>query len=269
MNENSINNGLNREFANVLLGNFSKAADEYRLFKSGDKICVCVSGGKDSLLLAALFREYEMHGETEISARYVMMNPGFSQETIERTKRNAQRLGIKIEFFGTNIFSLCENEKNPCFLCSKMRRGLLYKKAKELGCGKIALGHHFDDVIESILMGILYGGQTATMMPKLHAAHFDGMELIRPMYFIREKDVVDWAEFCKLELSGCECVLSKRGGNSKRDFVKRLIKQLSEDNPQVEMNIFRSVQNVRLDRLVSFKDEFGVHNFLDDYDEKD
>lgn len=268
MSEKMIENGLTREYSTALLGKFTKAIDEYNLLKNDDKICVCVSGGKDSLLLSALFREYEKHGNKRISARYLSMNPGFSSEDEEQIKRNAMRVGVNLEFFKTEVFSLVDGEKNPCFLCSKMRRGLLYKKARELGCNKIALGHHFDDVIESILMGILYGGQTGTMLPRVQAAHFEGMELIRPLYFVRERDVVSWAKFCGLELSGCKCVLTRRGENSKRDFVKRLIAQLCEDNPQVEMNIFRAVQNVQLDRIISYKDESGVHSFLDKYEEK-
>lgn len=268
MSEKMIENGLTREYSTALLGKFTKAIDEYNLLKNDDKICVCVSGGKDSLLLSALFREYEKHGKKRISVRYLSMNPGFSSEDEEQIKRNAIRVGVNLEFFKTEVFSLVDGEKNPCFLCSKMRRGLLYKKARELGCNKIALGHHFDDVIESILMGILYGGQTGTMLPRVQAAHFEGMELIRPLYFVRERDVVSWAKFCGLELSGCKCVLTRRGENSKRDFVKRLIAQLCEDNPQVEMNIFRAVQNVPLDRIISYKDESGAHSFLDKYEEK-
>ena len=268
MSEKMIENGLTREYSTALLGKFTKAIDEYNLLKNDDKICVCVSGGKDSLLLSALFREYEKHGKKRSSVRYLSMNPGFSSEDEEQIKRNAMRVGVNLEFFKTEVFSLVDGEKNPCFLCSKMRRGLLYKKARELGCNKIALGHHFDDVIESILMGILYGGQTGTMLPRVQAAHFEGMELIRPLYFVRERDVVSWAKFCRLELSGCKCVLTRRGENSKRDFVKRLIAQLCEDNPQVEMNIFRAVQNVPLDRIISYKDESGVHSFLDKYEEK-
>lgn len=268
MSEKMIENGLTREYSTALLGKFTKAIDEYNLLKNDDKICVCVSGGKDSLLLSALFREYEKHGKKRISVRYLSMNPGFSSEDEEQIKHNAMRVGVNLEFFKTEVFSLVDGEKNPCFLCSKMRRGLLYKKARELGCNKIALGHHFDDVIESILMGILYGGQTGTMLPRVQAAHFEGMELIRPLYFVRERDVVSWAKFCGLELSGCKCVLTRRGENSKRDFVKRLIARLCEDNPQVEMNIFRAVQNVPLDRIISYKDESGVHSFLDKYEEK-
>lgn len=268
MSEKMIENGLTREYSTALLGKFTKAIDEYNLLKNDDKICVCVSGGKDSLLLSALFREYEKHGKKRISVRYLSMNPGFSSEDEEQIKRNAIRVGVNLEFFKTEVFSLVDGEKNPCFLCSKMRRGLLYKKARELGCNKIALGHHFDDVIESILMGILYGGQTGTMLPRVQAAHFEGMELIRPLYFVRERDVVSWAKFCGLELSGCKCVLTRHGENSKRDFVKRLIARLCEDNPQVEMNIFRAVQNVPLDRIISYKDESGVHSFLDKYEEK-
>ncbi len=266
-----IFNKLNREYARTLAKPFYKAVEEYRLFNDNDSICVCISGGKDSMLLSALFREYERHGKTPISVKYLTMDAGFSENSLRIINQNAEILGIDLITFKTDVFKLVENEKNPCFLCSKMRRGLLYKKAKELGCSKIALGHHFDDVIESILMGMLYGGQAQTMLPRVKAQNFEGMELIRPMYFIREKCVSEWADSCNIEKIGCDCALKDREDGSKRAFVKQLIANLSEENPQVEMNIFRSVQNVRLDRIMSYKDESGVHSFLDrfkDYDEK-
>lgn len=266
MSENILN-CLNKEFARQLTKPFYKAIDEYRLLKEGDAVCVCVSGGKDSLLLSALFREYELYGKIPVSVKFVLMDPGFSEESMRLIDRNAARLGIELTMFKTDIFRIIENEKNPCFLCSKMRRGLLYKKAMELGCNKIALGHHFDDVIESILMGMLYGGQAQTMLPRVKSQNYAGMELIRPMYFVRESDVSDWAESCGLEKIGCDCALKGREGGSKRDEVKRLIAALREENPQVEMNIFRSVHNVRLDRIISYKDENGTHSILEKYDE--
>ena len=258
---------LNKEFARQLAKPFYKAIDEYRLLKSGDRICVCVSGGKDSLLLSALFREYEVHGKIPVTVKYLVMNPGFSGHSLELINRNAQRIGIEPEVFETDIFKSIAGEKNPCFLCSKIRRGTLYKKAKELGCNKIALGHHFDDIIEGILMGILYGGQTQTMLPRVKSQNFEGMELIRPMCFVRERDVIEWTDFCGLERISCDCPLKDREEGSKRSFVKKLISELCEDNPQVEMNIFRSVQNVRLDRIVSYKDKQGIHGFLENFDD--
>lgn len=263
-----ILNYFNKEFSKCIAKPFYKAIEEYRLLKDGDKICVCISGGKDSLLLAALMKKYEQHGKIPISIKYLVMNPGFSDASIQLINRNTQRLGIEIEMFETDIFKLIEKEENPCFLCSKMRRGLLYKKAKELGCNKIALGHHFDDVIEGILMGILYGGQTQTMLPRVKSEHFDGMELIRPMCFVREKDVIEWLNFCGLEKMSCDCPLKEREENSKRKFVKQLIARLREDNPQIEMNIFRSVHNVRLDRIISYKNNGEIHDFLENFDDE-
>lgn len=258
---------LNKEFARQLSKPFYKAIDEYRLLKSGDRICVCVSGGKDSLLLAALFREYEMHGKIPITVRFLAMNPGFSESGLQLLNRNAKRIGIDLEMFETDIFRAIQSEKNPCFLCSKMRRGLLYKKAREIGCNKIALGHHFDDIIEGILMGMIYGGQTQTMLPRVKSQNFEGMELIRPMCFVREKDIIEWQNFCGIEKMGCDCPLKDRENGSKRDYVKQLIAQLCEDNPQVAMNIFRSVHNVRLDRIVSYKNNLETHDFLENFDD--
>ncbi len=269
MNENNYLNCLNKEFARQLTKPFYKAIDEYRLLKSGDKIAVCVSGGKDSLLLAALFREYEMYGKIPVSVRFLMMDAGFSEKSLTVIKQNAKKLKIELEIFKSNVFSIVEHEKNPCFLCSKMRRGLLYKKAEEIGCNKIALGHHFDDVIESILMGMLYGGQAQTMLPRVKAQHFTGMELIRPLYFIRERDIISWAGASGIAKTDCDCALKDRESGSKRAFVKQLIAELREENPQVEMNIFRSVHNVRLDRIISYKDEEKTHNFLEKFERYD
>lgn len=260
---------LHGEFSKTIHRKFTKAIEEYRLLKSGDSVCVCVSGGKDSMLLGVLFREYEKHGNIPISVKYLVMDPGYSDENFELIKSNVARLDLPIETFRTEIFRHTEGtERDPCFLCAKMRRGHLYNKARELGCGKIALGHHFDDVIESILMGMIYGGQAQTMLPKLKAQNFDGMELIRPLYLVRERDIIAWREFCGLEFLQCACRVTKREEGSKRKLIKRLIARLAEDNPQIEQNIFRSVCNVRLDRLISYKDKNGaVHGFLDDYDD--
>lgn len=261
---------LHREFSKTIHRKFTRAIGEYRLLQSGDRVCVCISGGKDSMLLGALFREYEKHGAANISVKYLVMDPGYSERDLELIKANAARLDLPVETFRTEIFMHTEKEPNdPCFLCAKMRRGHLYSKARELGCNKIALGHHFDDVIESILMGTIYGGQAQTMLPRLCAKNYAGMELIRPLYLVRERDITAWRDFCGLEFLQCACRVTKREEGSKRKLVKRLIARLAEDNPQTEQNIFRSVCGVRLDRIISYKDKNGViHSFLDNFDDE-
>lgn len=267
------NDGLHTDFARTITKKFNHALEEYSLLnKSGDSVCVCVSGGKDSMLMAALFRDYERRCPYPLNVKYLVMDPGYSKEDLAFIKRNADRLGLPCEYCTTEIFSHIENADDPCFLCSKMRRGHLYNKARELGCNKIALGHHFDDVIESTLMGMIYGGQTQTMMPKLHAQNYPGMELIRPLYFIRERDITAWQRHNGLEFLQCACSVTRRaadGGNAtKRGEIKQLIARLESENPQVPMNIFRAVHSVRLDRVISYKDKRGVHNFMDDYNSK-
>lgn len=265
---------LNSVFGSCIYGRFTRAVNEYELIKNGDKIAVCVSGGKDSMLLAALINDFKQHGGIDFDVIFLVMDPEYSAENRALIEENSRKLGIEPTIFETNIFSVVNaTEKNPCFLCSKMRRGHLYRKAKELGCNKIALGHHYDDIIESILMGMLYGGQVQTMLPKLKSANVEGMELIRPLYFVREKDIIRWQEYNSLKFLRCACRFTERckedGGEklSKRAQVKALIAQLTAENPQVESNIFRSVQNVRLDMIMSYKDKDGVHSFLDEFDE--
>ena len=268
MSENAVINSLHGEFARTITRKFSRAVEEFQLLERGDKICVCVSGGKDSMLLAALFRDYERHGSLPVDVKYLVMDPGYSEENLAQIMENAKRLELPVEMFRTEIFGHTETAENPCFLCSKMRRGHLYNKARELGCNKIALGHHFDDVIESTLMGVLYGGQTQTMLPKLRARNYPGMEIIRPLFYVRERDITTWRDFNVLRFLQCACRITARGDGSKRKLVKRLIAELAEDNPQVEQNIFRSVCTVRLDRIISYKDKDGVHTFLDNYDDE-
>ncbi len=260
---------LHSEFSKTIHHKFMKAIEEYKLLKRGDKVCICISGGKDSMLLGLLFREYERHGAVPIEVKYLVMDPGYSAENFELIKQNAERLDIPVDTFVTEIFKHTERiDRDPCFLCAKMRRGHLYNKAREMGCNKIALGHHFDDVIESILMGMIYGGQAQTMLPKLKAQNYAGMELIRPLYLIRERDIIKWRDYCELEFLQCACRITQREEGSKRKLIKRLIARLAEDNPQIEQNIFRSVCNVRLDRLISYKDFNGeIHSFLDGYDD--
>ena len=269
-NDNSIINSLHREFSRTVTKKFTKAIEDYALLKTGDSVCVCISGGKDSMLLAALFHDMERRGGKSINVKYLVMDPGYSANDLELIKHNTKRLGVKAEYFGTEIFAHTEKAaKDPCFLCSKMRRGHLYNKAMSMGCNKIALGHHFDDVIESTLMGMIYGGQTQTMLPKLRAQNYEGMELIRPLCLIRERDIAAWRDANGLEFLQCACSVTRREEGSKRKEIKQLIARLEAENPQVPQNIFRAVHGVRLDMIISYKDKNNVlHNFLDDYDEK-
>lgn len=265
---------LRREFHSTLLSKFNKAAADYRLINSGDKIAVCISGGKDSMLLAKLMQEYKLRSGADFTLRFVAMDPGYSPENRGVIEKNADLLGIPLEFFSTDIFAAVDREKtNPCFLCAKMRRKSLYMQAQKLDCNKIALGHHFDDVIETILMAMIYGGQVQTMMPKLHSENFEGVQLIRPMYLIREADIIRWCEFNGLHFIRCACKFSEEneavsesgGSGSKRKEIKQLIAQLKQRNPQIEYNIFRSVENINLNRVISYKDKGVVHSFMDGY----
>ena len=265
---------IRKTFHKELWSRFAKAIQTYRLVQEGDKIAVCISGGKDSMLMAKLFQELKRHDKFPFELVFLVMDPGYSPENREIIEKNALSLGIPITVFESNIFDSVFNvEKSPCYLCARMRRGYLYAKAKELGCNKIALGHHYDDVIETILMGMLYGGQVQTMMPKLHSTNFPGMELIRPMYLIREADIIRWRNFNDLHFIQCACrftdTCSVTGGNtgSKREQTKQLIAQLKKDNPQVETNIFKSVEKVNLSTVIGYKDAQGIHSFLDDYDD--
>lgn len=267
---------LRKRFHSSILSKFTKALTDYELIKPGDKIAVCISGGKDSMLMAKLFQEIKRHKKIDFEVIFLVMDPGYSRTNRRIIEKNAESLNIPLTIFETDIFSSVYNVKNnPCYLCARMRRGNLYSKAKELGCNKIALGHHFDDVIETILMGMIYGGQVQTMIPKLHSANFEGMELIRPMYLIRENDIKRWRDSNDLHFIQCACkftdsVSEKNAENtSKRQEIKRLIAYLSKINPQIEMNIFRSVEGVNLKTLISYKDYEGiVHHFLDDYDSR-
>ncbi len=268
-----VEKSIRKKFHRVLWSRFAKAIVTYELIQPGDKIAVCISGGKDSMLMAKLFQELKMHDKFPFELVFLVMDPGYAEENRRLIEKNAAALSVPITIFGSDIFeSVTHVQKNPCYLCARMRRGYLYSKAKELGCNKIALGHHFDDVIETILMGMLYGGQVQTMMPKLHSTNFEGMELIRPMYFIREEDIKHWRDYNGLHFLRCACKfteaceISPEEELSKRLEVKKLIAELKKTNPQVEKNIFRSVENVNLNTIISYKNDLGIHHFLDDYD---
>ena len=267
---------IQKKFHKQLFSKFAFAINEYKLLKENDRVCVCISGGKDSMLIAKLFQELLKHNKYYFELVFLVMDPGYSTENRKIIEHNAKILNIPITIFETNIFESVYNiEKSPCYVCARMRRGYLYSKAKELGCNKIALGHHYDDVIETILMGMLYSGQTQTMMPKLKSTNFEGMELIRPMYLIREDDIKSWRDYNDLHFIECACrftdtctsqacLTSSRTG-SKRLETKNIIKMLKKTNPYVENNIFKSVENVNLSTVIAYKDKDGVHNFLDNY----
>lgn len=255
---------------------FVKAIREFEMIKEGDKIAVCISGGKDSFLLAKCMQEIQRHKKMNFELIFLVMNPGYNELNKEKIIENAEILNVPITMFETNIFNAVFNiENNPCYICARMRRGHLYKKAKELGCNKIALGHHFDDVIETILMGMMYGSQFQTMMPKLHSTFHEGMELIRPLYYVKEEDVLRWRDWNKLEFIQCACRFTEtyeanynEDGLSKREEMKQLIKELRKVNPKVDLNIYNSTRNVNLSTIISYKKGEEVHTFLDDYENR-
>lgn len=268
-----IERSIVKKFRKDIWRKFTKAINEYELICDGDKIAVCISGGKDSMLMAKLFQELERHGKKNFEVVYLVMNPGYNDWNYKTICSNAQILNVPITVFESEIFDIVAGEEgSPCYLCARMRRGHLYSKAKELGCNKIALGHHFDDVIETILMGMLYGAQVQTMMPKLHSTNFEGMELIRPMYLVREEDIIHWMNYNDLHFIQCACRLTEScascGGTekgSKRAEVKELIRELRKKSPYIEMNIFRSMENVNLDTVIGYKCQGERHHFLDTY----
>jgi tRNA(Ile)-lysidine synthase TilS/MesJ len=243
------------------------------LVKLGDVIAVCISGGKDSMLMAKCFQELKLHNKFDFEVKFLVMDPGYSTENRKVIEDNAKKLDVPITVFETDIFdSVYHVEKSPCYLCARMRRGYLYHFAQELGCNKIALGHHYDDVIETILMGMLYGAQIQTMMPKLHSTNFEGMELIRPLYLVREDDIKAWRDYNELYFIQCACkftdtcsTCNNEENRSKRVEIKELIKTLKRDNPYVEGNIFKSVENVNLDTVVAYKQNGAKHYFLEGY----
>lgn len=272
----NVEQSIRKKFKKKIWSKFTKAINEYELVKEGDCIAVCISGGKDSMLMAKLFQELKRHNKFPFEVIYLVMDPGYSPENREIIEKNAKLLNIPITVFESNIFeSVLHIEKSPCYLCARMRRGHLYNKAKELGCNKIALGHHYDDVIETILMGMLYGGQVQTMMPKLHSTNFEGMQLIRPMYLIREKEIKHWRDYNDLHFIQCACKFTDTctscnpDNASKRQEIKNMISQMSKINPQVESNIFKSVENVNLDTVIAYKKDGIKHSFLEKYENKE
>lgn len=269
-----IEQSIRKKFKKSIWCKFTKAVREYELVKEGDKIAVCISGGKDSMLMAKLFQELQRHNRFPFEVTFLVMDPGYSKENRQIIENNAKKLHIPLTIFESDIFeAVLHVEKSPCYLCARMRRGHLYAKAKELGCNKIALGHHYDDVIETILMGMLYGAQVQTMMPKLHSTNFEGMELIRPLYLVREDDIKKWRDYNDLHFLQCACKFTEtcsiEGGDSssKRMEIKHLIRDLKKTNPFVEGNIFKSVENVNLSTVIAYKQNGVKHHFLESYDE--
>lgn len=270
-----IERSIIKKFRKSIWRKFTKAIQEYELVKEGDKIAVCISGGKDSMLLAKLMQELKRHGQVPFELIFLVMNPGYNEDNWKIITDNAKLLGIPLTVFESDIFNIVADvEKSPCYLCARMRRGYLYSHAKELGCNKIALGHHFDDVIETTLMGMFYSGKVETMMPKLHSKNFEGMELIRPLYMVKENDIKAWRDYNKLHFIQCACRFTEHcsvcGGEhgSKRDEMKQLIASFRKTSDLIDINIFRSIHNVNLNTIIGYHDNERKYSFLDDYDKK-
>ena len=268
MQYQEIERSIIKKFRKKLWCRFARSIDEYELVKDGDKIAVCISGGKDSFLLAKLFQELRRHGRIDFELEFIVMNPGYNKENLDLIKSNLSLLNIPAHIFDSNIFDVVDDYGNnsPCYLCARMRREALYSKAKELGCNKIALGHHFNDVIETIMLNVLYAGEYKTMMPKLKSKNFPGLELIRPMYYVKEEDIVAWVKYNGLKFINCACKLTSRSENDgKRKEIKNLISELKKINENVDINILRSSENVNIDSIIAYKSDKEKTNFLDKY----
>ena len=270
-----IEQSIIKKFRKPIWRAFTRALNTYDLIQEGDKIAVCISGGKDSMLMAKLFQELKKHGKFQFETVFLVMNPGYNADNWKIIQDNAKLLGIPLTVFESDIFdTVATIEQNPCYLCARMRRGHLYAQAKALGCNKIALGHHFDDVIETILMGMLYSGKIETMMPKLHSQNFEGMELIRPMYLIKEDAVKAWRDYNGLQFIQCACRFTENcvscggGRGSKRDEMKELIANFRKESDVIEKNIFKSVHNINLKTVIGYHKDDWTYNFLDDYNDK-
>lgn len=266
-----IERSIIKKYRKEIWSKFIKAVKEYELINENDKIMVCISGGKDSFLLAKCIEELSKHGKFPFEVHYVVMNPGYNKENVQKIIDNAKRMNINIEIFESDIFEVTNKEcpENPCYLCARMRRGFLYSKAKSLGCNKIALGHHFNDVIETTLLSMFYGAEIKTMLPKLHSENFEGLELIRPLYLVKEKDILSWAKSNNLSFLNCACRFTERSKEeniSKRKEIKELIKEMEKVNPNIEHNIFKALDNVNLNCVLFYNKNGENHSFLDDYE---
>ena len=266
-----IEKSIIKKYRKEIWSKFIKAVQEYKLINENDKIMVCISGGKDSFLLAKCMEELSKHGKFPFDVHYVVMNPGYNEENVQKIIDNAKRMNVKIEIFESDIFAITDTEcpDNPCYLCARMRRGFLYSKAKSLGCNKIALGHHINDVIETTLLSMFYGSEVKTMMPKLHSENFEGLELIRPLYLVREEDIISWAKSNNLSFLNCACRFTEKSKNeniSKRKEIKELIKEIKKVNPNIEHNIFKALDNVNLNCILSYNENGIHHSFLENYE---
>ena len=265
--QSDIERSIIKTYRKDIWRKFTKAVTIYDLIQDNDKIAVCISGGKDSFLLAKCMQEIKKHGKIKFDLEFIVMDPGYSKENLDKVKKNAELLGIPIHVYESTIFESLKSMdvKSPCYMCARMRRGHLYKFASELGCNKIALGHHYNDVIETIMLGILYNGEIVSMLPKIKSKNFPGMELIRPLYLVRESAIINWLKYNELEFINCACPLKKE--DSKRAEVKELIKKLRETNKFVEYNIFKSVENININQVMGYIDNDKRYNYYDDYEE--
>ena len=266
-----VEKSIIKKYRKEIWSRFIKAIKEYELINENDRIMVCISGGKDSFLLAKCIQELKRHGKIAFDVKYVVMNPGYKKENISLILENAKNLDIPIEMFESDIFAVADklSSEKPCYMCARMRRGFLYSKARELECNKIALGHHFDDVIETTLLSMFYGAEFKTMLPKLHSTNFKGLELIRPLYLVHESDIISWVKFNKLNFLNCACKFTERAiideDASKRREIKRIIKELKVNNKNIDHNIFKSADNININCILGYKKDGIYHNFLEEY----
>ena len=268
-----IEKSIIKKYRKDIWSKFIKAIKDYKLIEENDKVMVCISGGKDSFLLAKCIQELIRHGMVPFEAKFVVMNPGYKEDNIKRIEENAKLMNIPIEIFTTDIFAVSTklNEENPCYMCARMRRGHLYNKAQELGCNKIALGHHFNDVIETTLLSMFYGAEIKTMLPKLHSDNFKGIDLIRPLYLVKEEAIISWKNYNELTFLNCACTFteksSKLEGYGKRKEIKELISILKKNNSDIEHNIFKALDNINLECVLGTKKYGEYHSFLEDFEE--
>ena len=267
-----VQRSIIKKYRKTIWSNFIGAVQEYELIKSGDKIAVCISGGKDSVLMACCLRQLQLYSEVPFELVYLVMDPGYNAENRKLIEHNTKLLNLPVHIFESDIFEVTDRVGgSPCYLCARMRRGCLYSKAKELGCNKIALGHHLNDVIETVLMSMTYSSEIKTMLPKLHSTNFEGMELIRPLYKVKEKDIISWAEYNGLKFLQCACKMTEKNADielmSKRKEIKALIEYIKTQNPEADDNIFRSLHDVNLATIPGWRDSDSgeLHSFIEDY----
>lgn len=270
-----IERSIIKKYRKEIWSKFVKAVNDYKLIDENDKIMVCISGGKDSFLLAKCIQELQRHGKIKFEAHYVVMDPGYNEYNRSFIEDNARTLNIPVEIFKSNIFDVVSSvdSKSPCYLCARMRRGYLYSKAQTLGCNKIALGHHFDDVIETTLLSMFYGSEVKTMMPKLHSDNFKGIDLIRPLFLVKEESIISWKKHNELTFINCACRFTEgcsliNDGTSKRKEMKELIKNMKKNNPNIDQNIFKALDNINMNCILGWHKDGDKHSFLDEYEKK-